>query len=119
MSGTGHKPKVVVSRELPRDLLEPLRNVSEVTVWPEDRPAERSFLMAEMTDAAGLLCMLTDVVDAELLDVALVAQPEPGEGGGGYRVISNAGEAGVQDVPHLHVHILGGRRLGRMVQRAD
>ncbi|MEN8657617.1 MAG: histidine triad nucleotide-binding protein [Marivita sp.] len=36
----------------------------------------------------------------------------------GYRIISNAGEAGVQEVPHLHVHVLGGRGLGRMLQRA-
>lgn len=36
----------------------------------------------------------------------------------GYRIISNAGEAGVQEVPHLHVHVLGGRVLGRMLQRA-
>ena len=42
----------------------------------------------------------------------------PGAGDDGYRLISNAGEAGVQEVPHLHVHILGGRRIGRMVQRA-
>ena len=34
----------------------------------------------------------------------------------GFRMISNAGEHGVQEVPHLHVHILGGRRIGRMVQ---
>ncbi len=44
---------------------------------------------------------------------------QPGEGGQGYRLIANAGEAGVQEVPHLHVHLLGGRVLGRMVARAD
>jgi len=31
---------------------------------------------------------------------------------------SDAEIAGVQEVPHLHVHILGGRRLGRMLQPA-
>ncbi|WP_112322310.1 HIT domain-containing protein [Oceanibium sediminis] len=36
-------------------------------------------------------------------------------GGSGYRLISNAGEAGVQEVPHFHVHIAGGRILGRML----
>ncbi len=41
----------------------------------------------------------------------------PGQGGGGFRVISNAGEAGVQEVPHYHLHILGGRPLGRMLER--
>ena len=38
--------------------------------------------------------------------------------GDGYRIISNAGEAGVQEVPHFHLHILGGRGLGRMLQPA-
>ena len=37
--------------------------------------------------------------------------------GDGFRMIANAGPHGVQDVPHLHVHILGGRRMGRMVAR--
>ncbi|MAM23800.1 MAG: histidine triad nucleotide-binding protein [Rhodobacteraceae bacterium] len=37
--------------------------------------------------------------------------------GEGFRMIANAGKHGVQDVPHLHVHILGGRRMGRMVAR--
>lgn len=36
----------------------------------------------------------------------------------GYRVISNCGLNGGQEVPHLHIHLLGGRSLGRMVQAA-
>ena len=35
--------------------------------------------------------------------------------GDGYRIISNAGQNGVQDVPHFHLHILAGRPLGRML----
>ncbi|MDW3223284.1 MAG: histidine triad nucleotide-binding protein [Paracoccaceae bacterium] len=38
--------------------------------------------------------------------------------GDGFRLISNAGADGVQEVPHLHVHILGGRPLGRMLAKA-
>jgi histidine triad (HIT) family protein len=41
------------------------------------------------------------------------------EAGEGFRMISNAGAHGVQEVPHLHVHILGGRALGRMLAKAD
>ena len=33
----------------------------------------------------------------------------------GFRVISNAGLDGGQEVPHYHSHILGGRRLGPML----
>lgn len=43
----------------------------------------------------------------------------PGSGGTGYRLITNAGEAAGQEVPHMHVHLVGGRPLGRMLARAD
>ena len=39
----------------------------------------------------------------------------PFNGEEGYRIISNAGTNGVQDVPHLHIHIVGGKPLGRML----
>ena len=35
----------------------------------------------------------------------------------GFRAISNAREDGVQEVPHYHLHILGGRNLGRMLSQ--
>jgi diadenosine tetraphosphate (Ap4A) HIT family hydrolase len=35
----------------------------------------------------------------------------------GYRVLSNIGRDGHQDVPHLHVHIFAGRDLGPMIRR--
>ncbi|WP_135468514.1 histidine triad nucleotide-binding protein [Crenalkalicoccus roseus] len=34
---------------------------------------------------------------------------------GGYRILSNMGPDAGQEVPHFHVHIFGGRRLGRMI----
>jgi len=37
---------------------------------------------------------------------------------GGYRILSNIGADGGQEVPHFHVHIFGGRRLERMVPKA-
>ena len=35
----------------------------------------------------------------------------------GYRCITNAGAHGMQEVPHYHLHILGGRVLGPLVAR--
>jgi len=59
--------------------------------------------------------------DAEIVDfnrvIGEVCKME-GLEAGGFRLISNAGEIGVQEVPHLHVHILAGRPLGRMLQKA-
>jgi histidine triad (HIT) family protein len=59
--------------------------------------------------------------DAEILDytraIAKVCEMK-GVEAEGFRMISNAGHNGVQEVPHLHVHILGGRNLGRMLSPA-
>ena len=35
--------------------------------------------------------------------------------GGGYRSLVNVGEDGGQEVPHLHFHIFGGEKVGKMV----
>ncbi len=63
--------------------------------------------------------------DAEIVDfsrtigkVCQMTAVSPDNGGGGYRLIANAGTDGVQEVGHLHIHILGGRMLGRMLQPA-
>ncbi len=60
--------------------------------------------------------------DAEIVDfaktvTALCAKLNltPGAGDGGYRLITNSGASGMQEVPHLHFHILAGRPLGRLV----
>lgn len=59
--------------------------------------------IVDFTRAVGEVCRLLGV--------------KPGEGGDGYRMIANSGDNGVQEVQHLHVHILGGRWLGRMLQK--
>lgn len=61
--------------------------------------------------------------DAEILDfnraVARVTQDLKVslDNGAGFRAITNSGAHGVQEVPHFHLHILGGRPMGRMVER--
>lgn len=35
----------------------------------------------------------------------------------GYRLLANIGAHGGQEVPHLHVHIFGGKNLGVMIAR--
>jgi diadenosine tetraphosphate (Ap4A) HIT family hydrolase len=49
--------------------------------------------------------------------IAHIAQ-EKNLKGDGFRVIANTGLNGGQEVPHFHAHILGGRKLGPMLQRA-
>jgi histidine triad (HIT) family protein len=35
----------------------------------------------------------------------------------GYRLLANVGGHGHQEVPHLHVHIFGGKQMGMMLPR--
>lgn len=61
--------------------------------------------IVDFTRAVGEVCRMMGV--------------QPGEGGGGFRLISNAGEDAIQEVPHLHFHVVGGRGLGRILQPAS
>ena len=58
--------------------------------------------------------------DAELASfmraVAMIAGAE-GIAESGFRIIANAGKDGRQEVPHFHLHILGGGDIGPMVRR--
>lgn len=63
--------------------------------------------------------------DAEIVDfMRAVAQlsedlgVSPLHGGQGFRAITNAGPHGLQDVAHFHLHLLGGRSLGPLVEPA-
>jgi lactate dehydrogenase-like 2-hydroxyacid dehydrogenase len=56
-----------VTRDLPGPALDRLRAEHEVEVWPERLPPPRERLAAGAAAADGLLTMLTDAVDAELI----------------------------------------------------
>lgn len=60
-----------VTRVLPGTALDRLAaSGHEVGVWPRDRPPSPEELRERVRDAEGLLCMLTDRIDAALLDAA-------------------------------------------------
>jgi len=62
--------KVFVTRDLPGDGLRRLRDEAGVDLWPGGMPPPRAALLEGVRDADGLLCLLTDTVDAALLDHA-------------------------------------------------
>src|SRR5688572_13954774 len=44
--------------------------IPDLDVWPEEGPPPREVLMEKVREVDGLLCLLTDRIDAELLDAA-------------------------------------------------
>lgn len=61
---------VFVTRRLPGQALDRLAAAHKVKVWPEERPPSYAQLIEHVRDAEGLLSMLTDRVDAELIAAA-------------------------------------------------
>ncbi len=65
--------RVFVTRDLPGRGLDRLRHEPglHVDLWPEEFPPPRRAMLQRTANAAGLLCLITDRVDAELLEHAV------------------------------------------------
>jgi len=66
--------KIYVTRKIPEAGMEILRRSFEVEVNPEDRPLRRAELLSKIADVDGVLCLLTDRIDAEVFDVAALCK---------------------------------------------
>jgi len=62
--------RCVVTRKLPFPALERLRAAHDIEVWRGALPPSSAELRELCADAEGLLCMLTDSIDAELIDAS-------------------------------------------------
>lgn len=73
------RPRVFVARILPDEGIRPILEATDATVWDGDLPPPRDELLRAVEGCDGVMTLLTDRVDAELLDCA----------GPGLKVVSN------------------------------
>lgn len=64
------KPKVFVSRAIPEKGLEIVQEFCEVDVWPNELPPTRDEILQHVRGVDGLLCLLTDRIDGDVMDEA-------------------------------------------------
>jgi glyoxylate reductase len=64
------KPKVYVTRLLPKEAMDKIHSFCDAQVWDGQLPPPRNILLDKVRDVEGLLALLTDRVDAELMDRA-------------------------------------------------
>ncbi|XP_054890671.1 glyoxylate reductase/hydroxypyruvate reductase [Poeciliopsis prolifica] len=65
--------KVFITRRIPQEgmkILSGATGVCEVSQWDSDEPVPRAELLKAVQGAHGLLCLLSDKIDAEVLDAA-------------------------------------------------
>lgn len=62
------KPKVFVTRLIPEEGLAMIRDLTEMQVWEEELPPSYPVLLDKVRGVQGLLSLLTDRIDAALMD---------------------------------------------------
>lgn len=64
------RPRVLVTRIIPDEGLDPVRGACDVDLWGDELPPPRDELLRRVAGIDGLLSLLTDRIDDELLDAA-------------------------------------------------
>jgi glyoxylate reductase len=64
------KPKVFVTRIIPAKGLDLVKEFCDADVWPEELPPDRATLLRRVAGVHGLLCLLTEKIDGELMEAA-------------------------------------------------
>lgn len=64
------KPKVFVTRKMAQEALDMVAAAAEMELWEDELPPPREVLLKKVRDIEGLLSLLTDKVDGELMDAA-------------------------------------------------
>jgi len=62
------KPKVFVTRKLPEKALKMIRAECDMEINPHDRVLTKEELISGISDKDGMLCLLTDEIDEEVID---------------------------------------------------
>ena len=64
------KPKIYITRLIPQEGIELLQESCDVEINPHDRPLTREELLEKVQGRDGILCLLTDKIDAEVYEAA-------------------------------------------------
>ena len=64
------KTRVFVARQIFQEALDMIAGEAQTEVWPDELPPPRNVLLEKVADVDGLLSLLTDKIDRELMDAA-------------------------------------------------
>jgi histidine triad (HIT) family protein len=109
----------IIRREIPASIL---FQDDRVTAFEDIRPQAPAHILIVPNKLIATVNDVTPEDEAALGHMFVVAAQvarAQGIAEDGYRLIINCGRNGGQEVYHLHMHLLGGRRLGPMLMRRD
>lgn len=101
----------IIDREIPADIVhETDRALAFRDVRPQ-APVHVLVIPKKPIEGVGAAEAGDEALLGHLLLVAAEVARKEGLGESGYRLVVNNGSDAGQEVPHLHIHVIGGRRL--------
>lgn len=65
------KPRIYITRLMPKAIIEKLSGQFHVRMWEEENiPVPRDILLKEVEDVDGLICLITEIIDEEVINKA-------------------------------------------------
>jgi len=107
----------IIRKELPSDML---YQDELVTAFRDISPRMPTHVLIVPNRHIPTVDDVTDADEAALgrmLTVARKIARDEGIDKSGYRLIINCGSDGRQEVPHIHMHLLGGKDVGPMIAK--
>jgi histidine triad (HIT) family protein len=101
----------IASREVPADIV---HETDDVVAFRDINPQAPTHVLLIPKDHIGSAAEVTDshkALLAEIFQTAAHLAKAEGIDSSGWRLVTNVGPEAGQSVPHLHFHLLGGRRM--------
>jgi len=105
----------IINKEIPSDML---YQDDYVTAFRDISPQAKTHILIipnKLIATANDIEVEDEILVGKLYTVAKQLAKQEGIAASGYRLIMNCNSDGGQEVYHIHLHLLGGQRLGKLV----
>jgi histidine triad (HIT) family protein len=102
----------ILAGEIPSDVVLETEHTYAFRDIEPTAPTHVLVIPREHIDSAAAITVDHAPIVEELLVTAQQVARQEGVADSGYRLVFNVGDDALNTVPHLHLHVIGGRKLG-------
>lgn len=107
----------IINKEIPADLLYQDQFVTAFRDIHPQAPTHILIIPNKLIATANEIEIEDELLIGKLYTVAKKLAKQEGIAESGYRLIMNCNQDGGQEVYHIHLHLLGGKPLGKLISR--
>ncbi|MFT6924730.1 MAG: histidine triad (HIT) family protein [Psychromonas sp.] len=105
----------IINKEIPADLLYQDQFVTAFRDIHPQAPTHILIIPNKLIATANAIEIEDELLIGKLYTVAKELAKQEGIAESGYRLIMNCNQDGGQEVYHIHLHLLGGKPLGKLI----